>query len=314
MSGYIIRRLLAIVPVLLLVTFISFTVMEFVPGDPALIVAGAYASQERIQEIRVLMGLDAPFHVRLTRWYADLAQGDMGQSIFLGRSVTEAIWERLPVSGSIALYALLLTILVGSGAGILASLHPNSLTDQTLMSFAMLGIALPNFWLGIMMIILFSVHLGWMPTAGYVPLTEDPLGWLAPSTMPAFSLALMQMGLLARVTRSTMLEVLGQDFIRTAWSKGLSERQVIWRHVLRNVMIPVITLIGIIFSLLMSGAVVIESVFSIPGIGRLVTQAILQRDYPVIQGGVLATALIMIVINFLIDITFSTIDPRVRYD
>jgi peptide/nickel transport system permease protein len=252
--------------------------------------------------------------VQLVKWYGGLLRGELGRSIFLGKDVTEATLERLPVSVSLSLYALVLTLLLGLGSGIVAALRQNSWVDQAAMMLAMVGISMPNFWLGLMMIVLFSVHLGWLPTGGYVSFMQDPIGWLRTTTMPAISLALLQIGLLARITRSTMLEVLRQDYVRTARAKGLPNYLVVGKHALANAMIPVLTVIGIIVSLLISGSVVTETVFSIPGIGQLLTSAILNRDYPVIQGGLLFVTFLLLVINIVVDVAYAWLDPRVRYD
>jgi peptide/nickel transport system permease protein len=313
MLNYVLRRLLHMIPVMLIVSLVSFAIMRFVPGDPALLIAGSEASDVQVEALREQLGLNKPILQQLVDWYAGVFRGDLGQSILLGRSVTEAMLERLPVSGSLALYALLLTIAFGLAGGLIAALRNNTWIDQVCMTVALLGVSIPNFWLGLMLIIVFSVHLGWLPTGGYVPFTEDAVGWLQSATLPAVSLALMQVGLLARMTRSTMLETLGQDYVRTAQAKGLPEWIVVSKHALANVMIPIVTVIGIIFSLLVSGAVVIESVFSIPGVGRLVANGILRRDYPLIQGSLLITTAILLLINLMVDILYAYLDPRVRH-
>ncbi len=204
--------------------------------------------------------------------------------------------------------------LLGLGSGILAALRQNTWVDQAAMVFSIIGISLPNFFLALLLIIVFAVDLGWLPSGGYVPFFDDPLGWLGAMTLPAISLALLLTGLLARITRSTMLEVLRQDYIRTARAKGLPARQVVIKHALANAMIPIVTVIGIIVSLLLSGAVVTETMFSLPGIGQLLTQAVLNRDYPMVQGGVLVVAALMVGVNILVDVLYAALDPRVRYD
>ncbi|MDF1586939.1 ABC transporter permease [Marinimicrococcus flavescens] len=313
MGRYIVQRLLSSIPVIFLVTLISFSLMQLVPGDPAIMVAGLQATPDEVERVRVQLGLDQPFHMQLLHWYGNLLQGDLGTSFLLGRDVLEVTLERLPVSISIAVYALVMTLLVSIVAGIIAALRQNSWVDQLVMTIALIGVSLPNFWLGLMLIVLFSVHLGWLPTGGYVDFREDFWGWLQAATLPAVSLAMLQMGLLARITRSTMLEVLRQDYIRTARAKGLSERKVVGKHALKNVMIPVVTVIGIIFSLLLSGSVVIETIFSVPGIGSLLGSAILRRDYPVIQGGLLLVAAMLLLLNLVVDVLYAYFDPRVRY-
>jgi len=310
----ILHRIAGAVPVVLLVTLITFGLMRLIPGDVSAALGGVSSTPEQREQIRHNLGLDQPYYVQLVRWYGGLVRGDLGRSIFLGKDVTEATFERLPVSLSLSAYSLIITLLLGIVSGILAALRQNSWVDQAAMIFAMIGISLPNFWLGLMMIVLFSVHLGWLPTGGYVPFQDDFLGWLRTTTMPAISLALLQVGLLARITRSTMLEVLRQDYVRTARAKGLPNYLVVWKHALANALIPIVTIVGIIVSLLISGAVVTETVFSIPGVGQLLTSAILNRDYPMIQGGLLFVALVLVGINILVDIAYAWLDPRVRYD
>ena len=313
MIAYIIRRLLYVIPVLFVVSLISFSLMQLVPGDPAIVIAGTGASPAEVALIREQLGLNEPFHVQLLSWYANLFRGDLGTSLLLGRDVIEVTVERLPVSLSIALYALVLTLIFGISMGIIAALRQNSWVDQAVMTVALIGVSLPNFWLALILIVLFAVELGWLPSAGYVDYRVDFVGWLRATTLPAVSLAMLQMGLLARITRSTMLEVLRQDYIRTARAKGLPEHVVVGKHALKNVMIPVVTVIGIIFSVLLSGSVVIETIFSIPGVGSLLGSAILRRDYPVIQGGLLLVATMLLLLNLIIDILYAYFDPRVRY-
>jgi peptide/nickel transport system permease protein len=288
--------------------------MQIVPGDPAMIIAGLGATPQEVARVRTQLGLDQPRLVQLARWYQGLARGDLGDSLLLGRSVSRALVERLPVTLSLTGYALVLTLSVGIGSGVAASLRPNTWLDQALMTIALLGVSFPSFWLGLMLIVLFAVRLDWLPSGGYVPLSESVVGWLRSTTLPAVSLALLQIGLLARIVRATMLEVLGQDYIRTARTKGLPAGAVVWKHAFRNVMIPVVTIVGIITSLLLSGSVVIETVYSLPGIGRLLGSAVLRRDYPVIQGGLLVTAAGFVLLNLLVDVLYAYLDPRVRYE
>jgi peptide/nickel transport system permease protein len=310
----ILSRIVGAIPVVLLVTLITFGLMRLVPGDPSAALGGISSTPQQRDQIRRDLGLDQPYYVQLVKWYGDLARGDLGRSIFLGQSVTRATFDRLPISLALSAYALVLTLLLGLASGVLSALRQNTWVDQAAMIFAMLGISLPNFWLGLMMIVLFSVHLGWLPTGGYIAFTSDPLGWLRTTTMPAISLALLQVGLLARITRSTMLEVLRQDYVRTARAKGLPNYLVVGKHALANTMIPVVTVVGIVVSLLISGSVVTETVFSIPGVGQLLTSAILNRDYPMIQGGLLFVTLVLVGINMVVDIAYAWLDPRVRYD
>jgi peptide/nickel transport system permease protein len=279
------RRLLSAIPVLFIVSLISFGLMRLIPGDPAASIAGPSATPAQIDQLRRDLGLDEPLLMQLLHYYQGLLQGDFGKSLLLGKGVLAATLERLPVTIGLSLYALVLTLLIGVTSGIIAALRQNTWVDQVAMMIAMLGISIPNFFLGLLMIIFFAVQLGWLPSGGYVPFSQDPIGWLRSTTMPAISLALLQAGLLARITRSGMLEVLRQDYVRTARAKGLPERQVILKHALANALIPIVTVVGIIISLLLSGAVVTEALFSLPGMGQLLTQAVLSRDYPMVQGG-----------------------------
>ena len=278
MLRVVVRGLIGAVPVLLLVSLITFALMRFIPGDPSAAIAGISATPQQIEAIRRDLGLDQPLLTQLLRWYAGMLHGDLGRSILLGRDVVGATLERLPVTLALSAYALVLTLVFGLAFGIVAALRQNSWVDQAAMMLSMLGISVPNFFLGLMMIILFSVQLGWLPTGGYVAFTQNPWEWFRTSTMPAISLALLQMGLLARITRSTMLEVLRQDYVRTARAKGLPERTVVLKHALANALIPITTVVGIVISLLISGAVVTETLFSIPGMGQLLTSAVLNRD------------------------------------
>ncbi len=314
MGGIILHRLAGALPVLLIVSLITFAMIHLIPGDPALAIAGMSATGEQIANIRHDLGLDQPLFSQLWHWYANLLRGDLGRSLLLGQPVMAVTLLRLPITLALSAYALALTLLIGLASGIVAALRQNTWIDQAAMVFAMLGISLPNFYLGLLMIILFAVDLRWLPTGGYIPFTADPLGWLATSTMPAISLALLLAGLLARITRSTMLEVLRQDYIRTARAKGLPERRVVMKHALANALIPIATVVGIIVSLLISGSVVTETLFSIPGIGQLLTQAVLNRDYPMVQGGLLMTTALLVLVNILVEVCYALLDPRVRYE
>jgi peptide/nickel transport system permease protein len=306
------RRLASALPVLLIVSLISFGLMRLIPGDPAAAIAGPAATPAQIEQLSRDLGLHEPIWMQLLHYYGGLARGDLGRSLLLGKGVFAATMERLPVTIGLSLYALVFTLVIGIASGIVAALRQNSWIDQAAMMFAMIGISVPNFFLGLLMIILFAVHLGWLPSGGYVPFSQDPMGWLRSMTMPAFSLALLQAGLLARITRSSMLEVLRQDYIRTARAKGLPQHRVILKHALANAMIPIVTVVGIIVSLLLSGAVVTEALFSIPGMGQLLTQAVLNRDYPMVQGGLLLVTTFLVLVNITVDTLYAVIDPRVR--
>jgi peptide/nickel transport system permease protein len=312
MLAYLVKRLLQAIPILAIVSLLSFGLIKLVPGDPAVVMGGTTATFEEIEQIRRNLGLDRPVYVQIGAFYWNLLQGDLGNSLLLGQPVVGAIVERLPVTMWLASYALALTIVLGLATGIIAALQHNTWIDQIATGIALIGVSLPNFWLGLVMIVVFSVHLGWLPTSGYVAPTDDLRGFFRTATMPATALALLQIGLLTRITRSAMLEVLRQDYVRTARAKGLSEWSVVMKHALANAMIPVVTVIGLIFSVLISGSIVIETVFTVPGMGSLLGNAILRRDYPMIQGGLLFVAAALMMLNLAVDMLYAYFDPRVR--
>lgn len=312
MVRFIIRRLLASIPVLLLVSMITFGLLWLVPGDPASIFLDASATAEALDRVRHELGLDRPFLVRMGEWYLRLLQGDLGTSLLLNRGVTEAILERLPITLSLTAMAFVLAVLLGVAAGVLAAMRHGRAADQGLMSLALLGLSLPEFWLGLVLIWLVAVLVPIFPAGDYVAFAKDPWQWARHLALPTFSLACIQMGFVARMTRSSMLEVLSQDFIRTARAKGLPEPYVVLRHGLVNAMVPIVTVMGIMVGALLGGAVVTEQVFSIPGLGRLIIGAVLSRDFPVIQGGLLFLALIYLAVNLVVDLLYAVIDPRVR--
>lgn len=312
MIGFLARRLLSAIPVLFVVSLVTFLILWLVPGDITAEIAGPDATAEDLAAIRARLGLDQPLWGRALAWYADLFRGDLGYSYLLNRPVSEAVLERLPVTLSLAGLALVMATAMGMLLGILAAVRHNTIIDQGAMITALIGLSIPDFWFGIVMIILFGVWLGWLPTGGFVPLSEDPVGWARSMALPAITLALTQMGVIARMTRSAMLDVLGQDYIRTARAKGMKRSTVIFRHGLRNAMIPIVTVVGVITGVLLSGAVVIETVFSLPGVGRLIIGAIQRRDFPIIQGGLLITACVFVFVNIVVDMLYAWFDPRVR--
>jgi peptide/nickel transport system permease protein len=314
MLAFAARRLLGAIPVLILVSLVAFGLIHIIPGDAAYVIAGPDATIDQIAAIRTSLGLDRPLIEQLLLWFSNLLQGDLGTSYMLGRSVSRAIAERFPVTLMLTLYSLAITVPLGILAGLVAAYRHNRWADTAVMTFALLGVSVPTFWLSIMAILLFSVQLGWLPSGGYVPPSESVLGCLRSLTLPALALAVFQIGLLARMTRATTLEVLRQDYVRTARAKGVAERTVVGKHAFANVLIPVVTVIGIIVNVALSGTVIIEEIFSLPGLGRLVVQGILRRDYPVIQGSLLAVALLMVMVNLLVDLLYAYLDPRVKHE
>jgi peptide/nickel transport system permease protein len=310
---YVLRRLLALIPVALVVATVAFVLIHVAPGDPASIIAGPDATAEDVEKIKRQMGLDRPLVVQLVSWYGRLVQGDLGRSIFLRKPVVDAILDRVEPTLLLTLSATLVSILIGVPAGVISARFHNTTTDQTFMVLALVGISIPNFLLGLLFILFFGVWLGWFPVAGYSPLEY---GWLKTArslVMPAFSLGLVQSALIARIALSSMLDVLREQFITAGRAKGLGEPAVVYKHALKNAMIPTITIIGVSFAVLISGAVVVETVFNIPGLGRLIVSAVLRRDYPVIQGVVLCIAGMYMLINLAIDLSYLVIDPRVKY-
>jgi peptide/nickel transport system permease protein len=310
---YLLHRALAIIPVMLVVATVSFVLIRLAPGDPASVLAGPDATTEDLAQLRTALGMYQPLPVQLVKWYGRLAQGDLGQSIFLRRPVVQAVVERLEPTLLLTLWGTLLAILIGVPAGIVSARYHNTAVDQSFMALALLGLSIPNFLLGLLMILVFGVWLGWLPVSGYVPLDEGVWLNVRSLLMPAVSLGLVQSALVARITRSSMLDVLREQYILSGRAKGLSERAVIYKHALKNAIIPTLTVIGITVALLIGGAVVIETVFNIPGVGRLIISAVLRRDYPVVQGVVLLIAVTYTVINLLVDLAYLVIDPRIRY-
>lgn len=313
MTGYILRRLVLMIPVLLIVSVIIFALIHITPGDPAAVMAGEDATASQVEEMRERLGLNDPIHVQFFDWFTNALQLDFGDSIFLRQPVTEAMLERVQPTFLLTLYAMTLAILISVPAGVIAAVKRNSLIDRLLMVVSISGAAVPGFFFGIVLILLFAVVLGWLPSGGYVDIGDDPIQHLKLMILPTIALGFSTAGLLSRMVRSTMLDVLKEDYVRTAYAKGLPNRHVILFHALRNALIPAMTVLGISLAGLLGGSVVIETVFSLPGMGRLVVQSIGRRDFPVIQGVVLITAVIELFVMLLIDILYVYVDPRVRY-
>ena len=314
MKIYVLRRLLAVVPVMLVVATVAFVLIHLAPGDPASVIAGPYASADDVAKLRHQLGLDEPLPVQLLRWYGRLLRGDLGDSIFLRRPVIEAIVDRLEPTLLLTTWATLIAVLIGVPAGILSARYHNSAIDQSLMGLALLGLSVPNFLLGLIMILVFGVWLGWLPVAGYVSLDSGMWSNLRSLLMPALSLGLVQSALIARITRSSMLDVLREQYILSSRAKGLDERVVIYKHALKNALIPLVTLAGLQLPLVFSGALVTETIFTWPGMGRLFWDAARGRDYPVLLAVVMIEAALILLFNLLADILYGFLDPRIRYD
>jgi peptide/nickel transport system permease protein len=312
-TAYILRRLLLLIPVLLIVGIIVFTLIHLTPGDPASMMLGRDATLEQKEALRERLGLNEPFHVQFITWFGNAIRLDFGDSLFLGQPVSEALKDRVQPTGLLTLYSLTLSILIAFPAGVIAAVRRNSLLDRLLMVMSISGAAIPGFFLGIMLILLFAVILGWLPSGGYADIREEPVQHFKYMILPTVALGFSAAGLLARLVRSTMLDVLSEDYVRTAYAKGLPNRHVVLRHALRNALLPALTLIGISLAGMLGGSIVIETVFSIPGMGRLLVQSVVRRDFPVVQGAVLTIATIEVLVMLLIDVLYVYVDPRIRY-
>jgi peptide/nickel transport system permease protein len=312
-AKYIAGRLAAILPVLAIVGITVFLLTHLIPGDPASVMLGPDASVAQVSQLRHELGLDRPLWVQFARWVARLLRGDLGDSIFLHQKVTRAIWDHLGPTLGLTALAEALALLVAIPSGLLAAWKRDSRFDQAFMMLALLGVSVPSFWTGLNLITVFAVSFRLFPVAGYVPFSRGVGPWGGSLLLPAVALAFTQAGLIARMARDATIDVLGEDYIRTARSKGVGEVWVLIRHSFRNALIPTLTVIGTGLATLLGGAVVVETVFVLPGIGNLVVQSISRRDYPVIEGVVLFVALGYVVINLLVDLLYAAIDPRIRY-
>ncbi len=314
MHNYLLKRLFSTIPTLFLVTIVVFLLLHLSPGDPASMMLGSYATPAEIEIFREKMGFNRPLPEQYFAWLWRAVQGDLGQSLNANVPVLDMMIERLPRTFSLALLAMMFSVVIGMPLGILASIRQNTAYDQAAMSFALLGLSIPDFVAGLLLILLFSVYMGWAPSMGYVPIVDSPVEWFMHLLLPAFSLGFLMAAVTARMTRSSVVDVLRQDYVMTARSKGLPESKIIRIHVLKNALIPVVTVVGINFGAVFRGAVVIETLFAIPGLGRMLITGIQYRDYPVIQGCLLAIVTIYILINFLVDMLYAVLDPRIRYE
>lgn len=313
MIGYIIRRILAVIPVLVIVAVFVFLLLRLTPGDPAAILAGDMATPAQLERIRESLGLADPIHVQFIRWVERLLQGDLGTSLISSTSVSGMIADRIWPTLQIGTLTIIISVLIAVPMGVIAAWRHRSWIDYAVMTFSVLGFSVPVFVTGYILIQIFSIELRWLPVQGYASPSEGIWAFLSRAILPCITLATIYVALIARMTRASLLEVLGEDYVRTARAKGVKEKYVLFRHALRNAAVPIMTIIGTGFALLISGVVVTESVFNIPGIGRLTVDAILARDYPVIQAMILLTSAIYVFVNLLIDISYTFIDPRIRY-
>ncbi len=303
---YIIRRILATIPVLLGVSLLVFLMLHAIPGDPVRLIVGEFAPQETVDAITRQLGLDRPLHVQFFNFLSNAVRGDLGRSLITNRDITQEIVNRFPLTFKIAVLAVLLQIIIGLGLGIMAALNHRKILDNVAMIGALLGVSMPSFWLALLLMLVFGVGLKWLPISGYFGFKS--------LILPAVTLGLLTGARIARMTRSSVLEVLNQDFVRTARAKGLKERIVIYKHVLKNALIPIVTLVGMSFGSLLGGAIITETVFALPGIAQLAINGINRRDFPMVQGVVLVIAVSFTLCNLLVDVVYSVLDPRIRYE
>ena len=313
MLAYISRRVLATIPVMLLVALFVFSLLYIAPGDPAAIIAGDQASPEDVDRIRASLGLDRPFVIRFGEWLWHVVQGDLGVSIFTNLPVTHMISQRIEPTMSLMVLTLLLSLITAIPMGVVAAWQHGTWIDRLVMATAVFGFSTPVFVVGYLLAYIFALQLDWLPVQGFVSISKGLWPCLRNLILPAVALGLVFMALIARITRATMLDVLSQDYVRTARAKGVAERGVLMRHALKNAAVPIVTIVGIGFASLIGGAVVTESVFAIPGLGRLTVDAILRRDYPVIQGVVLLFSFMYVLVNLAVDLLYTLFDPRIRY-
>jgi peptide/nickel transport system permease protein len=312
-TAYILRRLLATIPVMLVVALFVFLLLHLTPGDPAAIIAGDDATPDEIDGVRRQLGLDRPIWEQFGIYVMNLLRGDLGTSIFSNLPVTTLVMQRLEPSVVLAISTLVVAVVFAIPLGVIAAWKVRSLIDRVVMGFSVLGFALPVFLVGYLMIYIFAIELRWLPVQGYRPLADGVVGTLRSITLPSLALGMVYMALIARITRASMLEVLSEDYIRTAHAKGVAKPIVLLKHALKNAAVPIVTVIGIGFALLISGVVITETVFNIPGLGRLTVDAIMKRDYPIIQGLIIIFAGTKVLVNLIIDISYTFFDPRIRY-
>lgn len=312
MNRYILQRLLMMIPVLFLVTLMVFSLIHLTPGDPALMILGEEASPEALQDLRHKLGLDQPLSIQYLTWISKVLRGDLGKSMRDNSNIGQIILQKLPITIELAILGMLISIVIAIPTGIFAAVKKGTIFDYTSTLVALGGVSMPSFWVGIILVYLFAVKLGVLPPSGYVPLWEDPLENLKFMILPAFSLGIRMAAVTMRMMRSNLLETLKADYVRTAAAKGLAKPVVILKHAVRNSLISVSTVIGLQLATFLGGAVITENIFAIPGFGRLIVQSIFNRDFPLIQGSILVMALLVMVVNLLVDLSYSVLDPRIK--
>jgi peptide/nickel transport system permease protein len=309
---FVVRRLLLTIPILFIVSVLAFALIHLIPGDPAQVILGEEATPQAYAELRQQLNLDKPIVVQYLLWLGNVLQGNLGKSIISHVPVSTLIAQRLPATIELTIGTFLVALIIAFPTGILAAVRRGKIADYTSTFLAIGGMSIPNFWLGMMAIIYFSVHLGWLPASGYVPITQDPKSNLLAMILPCLATGLRESAVLMRMLRSSLLEVVNMDFVRTAKAKGLNEFATIVGHVLRNAMIPVVTTSGLMIAGLLGGLVITESIFSIPGFGRLIVESVYKRDYVTVQGAILVSALLVVMVNLIVDLLYAVIDPRIK--
>ncbi|SEC82846.1 ABC transporter permease [Paenibacillus sp. GP183] len=309
---FIVRRLLLTIPILFIVSVLAFALIHLIPGDPAQVILGEEATPQAYAELRQQLNLDKPIVIQYFLWLGNVLQGNLGKSIITHVPVSTLIAQRLPATIELTIGTFLVALIIAFPTGILAAVRRGKIADYSSTFLAIGGMSIPNFWLGMMAIIYFSVHLGWLPASGYVPITQDPKSNLLAMILPCLATGLRESAVLMRMLRSSLLEVVNMDFVRTAKAKGLNEFATIVGHVLRNAMIPVVTTSGLMIAGLLGGLVITESIFSIPGFGRLIIESVYKRDYVTVQGAILVSALLVVLVNLIVDLLYAVIDPRIK--
>ncbi len=313
MIAFILRRLLSTIPVMLVVAIFVFLMLRLTPGDPAAIIAGDNANAAQVADIRAKLGLDEPILTQFFIWMSKILHGDFGESFFFKKTVAELISDRVEATLSLSFFTIVLAILVAVPLGVLAAAKHGSWIDRLVMGFSVLGFSVPVFVIGYLLIYVFAIELNWLPVQGYQRIALGVGGWFQRLVLPSLTLSIVYVALIARMTRTSMLEVLSEDYVRTARAKGQVERKVLFRHALRNAAVPIVTVIGLGIALLIGGVVVTESVYTIPGLGRLTVDAVLARDFPVIQAVILLFSFVYVIVNLMVDILYTILDPRIRY-
>ena len=313
MASYLLKRILATIPVMLFVAIFIFMLLRLTPGDPAAMLAGDFATDAQLKEIRESLGLDQPMWRQFGLWISDMLRLEFGQSFYYKKPVAELISRRIEPTLSLSLLTITLTVLIAVPMGTIAAYKQGSWFDRTIMGFSVLGFSIPVFVIGYALVYLFSVQLGWLPVQGYQRISDGVGGWLLRLILPSVALSVIFVAFIARMTRTSVLEVLGEDYIRTARAKGQTETRVLMRHAVRNAAVPIVTVIGLAIAILIGGVVVTESVFTIPGLGLLTVEAVLNRDFPTIQAVILFFSVVYVLINLLVDLSYTLLDPRIRY-